>query len=113
MSKLTYDPGVDKIPKEKTEEQMRFISQNFDQIKSIVNNGLLLADNFDGKILNMTFSSANTDTSAAHGLGRVPQGYLVLKRSASMIVYDGSTSWSSSSIFLKSSATGTISVLVY
>lgn len=111
MSRVTYDPGIDRIQDPK--EQIRFAAQNFDMLKEVLNNGLQFADNFDAKIINITFTSANADTRADHGLGRVPQGYIVFRRSASMVVYDGATAWSTSSIYLKSSATGTVTVMIF
>ena len=111
MSKLTGDAGIDKIQEPK--DQMRFISIFFDQIKMLINNGLQFADNFDSKILTLTFSAASTDTSLTHGLGRVPTGYVILKRSASMTVYDGSAAWTSNLIYLRASAAGSVTVLVF
>ncbi len=111
MSKITDEPGVDKI--KEPAEQIRFIATFLDSIKSLLNNGLGLVDNFAGKNVSATFSVANTDTALVHGLGRVPTGYIVSRRSASMNVYDGATAWTSNVIYLKSSATGTATIFVY
>ncbi len=111
MSKITQDAGIDKIPDAK--DQVRFISQFFDQLKQLLNGGLTFVDNFASKNVSVTFSAIATDTAVAHGLGRVPTGYLVIRKSASMVVYDGAAVWTASSIYLKSSATGTITVMVF
>lgn len=110
MSKVTADSGIDKAS---AEDQPRLLSVFLDQVKTIINNGLQFVDNFSGKTLTLTFSAANTDTALTHGLGRVPTGYIIIKRSASMVVYDGSAAWTSQLIYLKASATGTVTVLVF
>jgi hypothetical protein len=110
MSKITQDSGVDKIQEPK--EQIRFITQFFENVKQLINNGLSFADNFNTKILTLTFSATNTDTALVHGLGRAPVGYLILRRSANMVVY-GATANTSSIIYLKSSAAGTVTVSVF
>jgi hypothetical protein len=67
-------------------------------------------------LVGRVFSAANTDTTFSHVLGRIPNGYIIYRNSAAGIVYDasdGTTSWTSTSIKLRSSATGTVSVLVF
>lgn len=111
MSRITEDPSINRL---KTPEQQAEYAAKFnEQVVQLLNNGLTFGDNFDGKILNITFSAANSDTAQGHGLGRVPSGYLVLSRSASMVVYNGSAAWSSSNIVLRASAAGSISLLVF
>jgi len=43
----------------------------------------------------------NTEFAVTHNLGRVPTGYLVVHKSAACEVYDSSTAWSATQIFLK------------
>lgn len=45
---------------------------------------------------------ANTEFSVNHGLGRVPVGFHVVNKDGSTDVYKGTTAWTSSKIFLKS-----------
>lgn len=111
MSKITQESKID-IVKEDV-DRWNLVSQFFDQVKTIINNGLKFSDNFDGKIINVTFSSANTDTSVAHGLGRAPAGYIVTSLSASMVIYNGSTGSSSTNLILRSSAAGSAGLIVY
>jgi hypothetical protein len=111
MSKLTADAGIDKITDDA--DKWRFISTFFAELKQLINNGLQFADNFNGKTLTLTFSASATDTALTHGLGRVPTGYIILKRSASMTVYDGSAAWTSQLMYLRASATGSVTVLVF
>lgn len=110
MSRITQDTGIDKT---EAKDQPKVISVIFEQIKKAINNGLTFSDNFDGKISEVSFTTADTNTSVSHGLGRVPSGYLVLNRSANMVVYDGSSAATSSTFYLRSSAQGTCSVLFF
>jgi hypothetical protein len=110
MSRITQDSSVDRF--KDWAEASQFVSKFFEQVTKLFSNGITISDNFDAKILTLTFTSSATDTSLAHGLGRVPSGYLVLKRSANMVVYDGSNAWTSQNIYLRASAAGSITVAV-
>lgn len=58
-----------------------------------------------------TNATPDTEDAFSHGLGTVPQGYIVVKRDKAGVIYDGSTSWTSSNIYLRSdvaSVTATI-----
>lgn len=111
MSRVTNDTNVDRFTEWATAS--KYVSQLFEQIAKILSNGQSIADNFDAKILTLTFTSASTDVALAHGLARVPSGYFVLKRSANMVVYDGSNAWTATNIYLRSSAAGSITVAVF
>lgn len=111
MSKITAEPFVDRI--EDTKEIVRFISIFFEQTKRIVNNGFTFQDNLDGKVLSVSFSAATTNQALAHGLGRVPLGYQVIRRSANITIYDGTSPFTTSSIFLASSGAGNVTLLVF
>lgn len=67
-----------------------------------------------------TPATANTEFAVAHSLkdkngnARIPQGYLVVRRSANGVVYDGTTSWTTSNIYLKCSAASVnITLLIF
>lgn len=47
---------------------------------------------------------ADTEFAVSHNLGAVPIGYLVMKISNGGVIYDSGTAWTSSVIYLKSSA---------
>ena len=47
---------------------------------------------------------ANAEFSVPHTIGAVPVGYLVIKINNAGVIYDSGTSWTSSTIYLKSSA---------
>jgi len=71
-------------------------------IASILNNGLLFEDNFDGLYVDYTSNATpDTEDTVSHGLGRVPTGFLVVNLDKAGIVYDGGTAWTSTNIYLK------------
>lgn len=111
MSKITRETNIDLVKDD--EKRWNFVSQFFDNIKELLNNGLKFSDNFDSKFVNVSFAAANIDTAVPHGLGRVPTGYIVTRRGASLTVVDGATAWTSNIIYLKSTAIGTVTVLVF
>lgn len=87
-----------------------------------------LAQLFDGRIqfgdgtnkenLDLEFrdvtshTTANAEFSVSHTLGRVPGGYFVVKRDKAGVVYDGTTSWTTSAIYLRCSVSSTALRLV-
>ena len=82
-------------------------------IYTILSKGIVFQDNFRGVILNVTFTASNTNTTITHGLSYTPTKYIVLSRSANFVVYDGSTNADLTNFYLRASATGTISVLIF
>lgn len=101
------------IDRQDPEDVKRFTNIALEQIKQMLNNGLLISDNFNAKQLNITFSVANVDQAAIHGLGRVPTGYIVIGTTTALNVYDGASTSTSQVLYLRSSATGTARLVVY
>lgn len=96
-----------------TDDFNRFVSLALKQIKDAVNGGLTFSDNFDAKTVSVAFSSPNVTIAVQHGLGRVPNGYIVVGLSSGMIVFDGSTANTSSTIYLQSTVIGTAKLLIF
>jgi len=48
--------------------------------------------------------TANTEDTVAHPLGRVPLGYIPVRWDKSAVLYDGTTAWTTTNFYLKSSA---------
>lgn len=110
MSKINAEPFVDRV--EDIKEVVRFVSIFFEQTKQILNNGLVPQDNFNARILTVSFPAATTNQPLAHGLGRVPLGYIVLRRSSNIQIYDGTSPSNTSTLFLASSGAGSATVWV-
>ena len=63
------------------------------------------AGNFDGEWIQFTSASvANNENTIAHNLDRVPTGYIVGQRNGAGILYNGSTTWTDTNIYLKCDA---------
>ena len=108
--KFTESTDIDHV---EPEEAPRYTQRALDNIESILNNGILFSDNFNAKLLTVTFSTANVDVATIHGLGRVPGGYLQVGSNAASIAYDGASANSSSLLYLRASAAAQIRILVY
>lgn len=116
MSSLTASTDFTQVDDKKNPdvpELKKFLSIFGDNVVETINGNLDFSTNFNGKLMSVTFSSANSDVAVSHGLGRVPSGYLVYSRSASMVVYNGSSPSTSSVIYLKASATGTVGLFIF
>lgn len=91
----------------------RFTAIALQKIVDALTQNLTFSDNFNGKIVGATFSVSNTEVAIAHGLGRVPTGFIPTLPSAAMSIYNGTTAWTTSNIYLKSSAVGSAQILVF
>jgi hypothetical protein len=59
-------------------------------------------------------STANTEDTVAHNLGRTPVGLFVGLPDVSAVIYAGPTAWTSTNIFMRASAaTVTVNLLVF
>ena len=77
-----------------------------------VNGNLEFDKNMLTQTIDVTFSTADTEVSVVHRFGKTPTGYIVCKKSVACDVYDGSTSWSSSLIYLKCSVANAVVKLI-
>lgn len=58
--------------------------------------------------------TADTEDTVPHSLGRVPVGYIVVKQDIASIVYDSTTSHTSTNLYLKNTGTSvTLTLLVF
>ncbi len=61
-----------------------------------------VAGNLNARFLNIvTNATANTESAFAHGLGRVPVGYIVVRNGNGGVIYDGVTAWTKDNIYLR------------
>lgn len=102
--------NIENVPKDK---QISSLTLFLKDVYNILNKGLLFQDNFRGAVFSVNFSAANTDTKILHGLAFVPTRYLVLKRSANMVIYDGIQAANDKEFYLRSSATGDVDLFLF
>lgn len=110
MSRFTASTDIQQV---KPEDVPRFTDQAFQAIAEILNGGIDFETNIKCKILSVTFATANIQQAVSHGLGRVPQGYLVISSSAATSIYNGSSGSSSDVINLAATAPATVGLIVF
>lgn len=93
-------------------EQIAAIALCLKDLQSILNKNIAVSENLKGAIISVTFSAANTNTQARHGLSFTPSNYIVVGLSASMVIYDGNEN-TDKIVNFKSSATGTARIFVF
>lgn len=95
------------------EELTRWVSQTLSAIIDLVNGRISMVDNMDVFEATVTFTAANAEVKVPHTLTRVPTRYEISSLTAAMSIYTGTTPFTESNIYLKSSATGVATVLIY
>ena len=91
----------------------RYIAISFQTIQTALGNELSFSDNINCKIISVQFGAPNSDVTVAHLLGRPPIGYIPIRLSAAMTLFDGTKNPTSSNITLQSSAEGNAQVLFF
>jgi hypothetical protein len=84
-----------------------------DQLSFIINGNIGIFDNVKLCTTSANFTTANTNLYVEHTLGRVPRGYIVIRRNGNILVYDGSLEWNQYGIYLKGSTTGRVTLLIF
>ena len=73
------------------------------QLNNILNNGLVVEDNFDSAILEVELVLG--ENTIQHGMGRVPNGYIVIYTDSAVTITGSSIkSWTTEQLLLTSSA---------
>ena len=82
---------------------------------TILNGGFRLEDNADLKLVSVTTSGTpDTEGAVAHGLLRVPNGYIPILKDKAAHIYDGATAWTATNIYVRSDvATVTTKLLIF
>ena len=110
MSQIQASTNVQQVP---PTEFPRFVDLALQDIVRVVNGNIEFQNNVKCKLVSVNFSSANTDASVGHGLGKVPAGYIVTSLTANMVVFNGSSGATKDTLTLQSSAPGTAGLLVF
>ncbi len=110
MSNITASSDMTQC---KPEELAKFLDIFCQDVADTVNGKLDFTTNFNCKLISVTFGAAGVSTSAVHGLGRVPSGYIVTGASAATAVYNSTVANTASTINLIASAAATVGLLVF
>lgn len=111
MSKLKATPAVHNVAT--LEDLKRFVNNFIGDVFGTVNGGLEFKSNLWTDIQDVSFVAANTETQVAHGLQKVPTGYMLCGSNVSTTLYDGTSSWTKTHLYLKSSAIANVKVLIF
>jgi len=86
-----------------------------EQLSLILTKGLIFQDNFDCNIQTVTLSAVvGTELEITHNLRKIPTGYMVVSKDKTGDIYNGSSAWTATTLYLKSSVSSpTITVLVF
>lgn len=95
------------------EDLRKWTDFSLSDISDILNGHVSFNDNIDAKIASAVFSSANTDTQITHGLNRIPIGYIDIKKNATISFKDGNAAWTTTTIYLQASGSGSATFLVF
>lgn len=96
-----------------SEDLQRFTSIVVKDLVTVINGKVSFTDNIDAKISSVTFAGAGSEVSVSHGLGRVPNGYIVAKNSSGITVFDGGTANSATTLFVQATGGGVVSLIVF
>lgn len=78
-------------------------------LQSILDRGISFDDNVDVSRVSVTsHGTPGTEFSVAHLLGKVPTGYIVTGQAGAGSVYDGATTSTKTTLYLKSDAASTV-----
>lgn len=109
--KVTATPDISNV--ETIDDVKRFSTACLKQLVESVNGNLILTENVKASVVSVSFGSADSDTAVAHNLGKPPVGFILCGASVAMSLYNGSTAANNTTIFIKSTAAGSASVLVF
>jgi flagellar hook-associated protein FlgK len=87
------------------EDLLKLLDQLVSNLSNIFSQGVSLTENVDGQIVSFTTNgAANTEDTVAHTLKRIPSGFIVVSADKAASMYASGTSWTATSIYVKTSA---------
>jgi hypothetical protein len=103
-------------PRDQHEEDLYNSLREFiDDVTKILNRGILFSDNMDARLVTFTSNATpDTEDTTAHGLGRVPTGFIVYSQNKAGSLYNGGTAHNATNIYTKCNvASVTFKVIVF
>ena len=113
IDRIDLGRAVAETPFEKNLEKS--FQRLIDQLVQIFKNGILFSDNLSAYIGDLTTSGTpGVESVIAHGLKRVPTGYIVIGKDKTGDIFNGASAWTSSNIYIKSNvASLTIKIMIF
>lgn len=93
------------------DDLVRYSSQAITALVDAVNGKISATDNLQASLQTVAFPSATTLT-VNHGLGVMPIGYVIISKSTTAQVWDGSGGLTPSTVSLQSDGAVTVKILV-
>ena len=91
----------------------RYCSVAVKQLVDAVNGNVDFVDNCGTSLVPANFTASNSELMVPHGLGRIPNGWIVVSPTAAMQVYKGTNADTETDVYVKSSAIGSCSLLIF
>ncbi len=91
----------------------RWVAIYLQELSGIINGSLEFGINIKGAFIQASFPVANDQVRVAHGLGRVPQGYLVTNINANAVIYANGTPSDSTNLYLKASGVCEVTLFIF
>lgn len=110
------NPGISTEKLRKFDDDMLRSSNDQDEnLATILNKGISFADNFDAYFTTYTSNATpDTEDAVAHELGKIPTGFIVVGLDKGAVVYDGTTTDTKTTIYLKCTVASTaVTILVF
>lgn len=104
---------MDLFAVESWQELRRYAAQILNDVVGAINGGIDLIDNCDSSVVTTTYGLSGQEQALQHKLGRVPRGYMVIKRSAVANLYDGTKENTDKVIYLRSDGAATLTILIF
>ena len=95
------------------DQLVRFTTIMMNDVLRVVNGNLSFEDNFNSRFVDVSFTAANIEVYVPHTLGRIPTGYILTKTNAAASIYSGTSTFTESAIYLKSSAIAETKILIF
>jgi len=109
------DRIITDVPESKFDKSLlHSLSRFILDLASVINGGLKIPDNISSDIVAVADTGlANTEFTVTHTLKRVPQGFIIINNDKAGVVYNSTTVWTTTAIYLKcNTANCSISVLL-
>ena len=95
------------------EDLIEALNRYTQKVGDCINKGIRAADNWDAQIISVVLAAANVEQAVAHTLKRVPIGYIVVSNDKAAIIYDGTTAWTSTNLYIRSNViTTTVKIIL-
>jgi hypothetical protein len=95
------------------EDLRRFVAQTISDIVTTLNGRVDLVDNCETHVEAVTFGLAGQEVAISHKLGRIPSGYVVVRKSNHVDIYDGTKENTSRILFVRADAVATVTLLIF